>query len=597
VIAESDAERCHNGEDDDLDGLTDCEATSCRAAGVCPETSAASCTDGLDDDGDGLLDAQDPSCFAVVPPALERCASSAGARLTELHGELATLGWIGDPIALAPVGGDRAGYEVPTFSRAGTHVLAVPWTGALDGTALAFDLLHGLPEEDVEVLLVDSASVDPVRGWDGSGRVASVQYNFVGAQVYVQAGDTGTAAVSTIPPPPVPPGGVRRWTRYALRVVARGEEIVAHLAISEPFREGMPPLEVEASAPRPRLGDESLHLVVRAQPSSLGPLQIDGLTVRRPRLDPCGASVPSVGGPTALAGAIRTAAGTCALGVLTTSAVGWVPRTFLVPYRLLGTRLEVVGEALELPDAGHAGLASLERAEDGSIRGVVPRLDAIRGRPGYTDSFTTLHPITAAADCTGWTLGPAESIVSAPQHVALHGDRLWAWSRVGGVERLRSTAAGWVLERSLGNPAVPGLSRPPLVLGLQVLPNGGGADQAELVFVLERPDEPGQVYLAVAPGWDEARVASPLPTTEPIVWVGPSGRAGTFDATSAGAGTLLTGAEGLLYLYESQAPALSCAECGVGLARGASPRCASSAMDGGALDASGADAGCAPSLR
>jgi hypothetical protein len=50
---------CHDGVDNDGDGVTDCRDVDCREAGECGEYY---CYDGVDDDGDGLTDCEDPDC-------------------------------------------------------------------------------------------------------------------------------------------------------------------------------------------------------------------------------------------------------------------------------------------------------------------------------------------------------------------------------------------------------------------------------------------------------------------------------------------------------------------------------------------------------
>jgi hypothetical protein len=50
---------CDNGLDDDLDGLTDCDDSDCESSAQCPESA---CDNGLDDDLDGLTDCDDSDC-------------------------------------------------------------------------------------------------------------------------------------------------------------------------------------------------------------------------------------------------------------------------------------------------------------------------------------------------------------------------------------------------------------------------------------------------------------------------------------------------------------------------------------------------------
>ena len=63
-----DDERCSNGADDDLDGLTDCDDPDCAALPLCappepgPEDRAEVCADGVDQDEDGYTDCDDYDC-------------------------------------------------------------------------------------------------------------------------------------------------------------------------------------------------------------------------------------------------------------------------------------------------------------------------------------------------------------------------------------------------------------------------------------------------------------------------------------------------------------------------------------------------------
>ena len=59
------AEDCRNGQDDDGDGLLDCEDGDCIDALVCQEL----CENGLDDNLDGLIDGEDPVCWTLPPSA------------------------------------------------------------------------------------------------------------------------------------------------------------------------------------------------------------------------------------------------------------------------------------------------------------------------------------------------------------------------------------------------------------------------------------------------------------------------------------------------------------------------------------------------
>jgi len=62
---------CHDGEDEDYDGLTDCDDSDCQGVEVC-----LGCFDGLDNDGNGLADCADPTC-ATGEGCLNTCDDEA----------------------------------------------------------------------------------------------------------------------------------------------------------------------------------------------------------------------------------------------------------------------------------------------------------------------------------------------------------------------------------------------------------------------------------------------------------------------------------------------------------------------------------------
>ena len=71
---EPEDEICDNGEDDDGDGLTDCEDTDCAEVANC-QPAIEICDNGIDDDGDGNADCDDDDCSdeaACKAPAGER---------------------------------------------------------------------------------------------------------------------------------------------------------------------------------------------------------------------------------------------------------------------------------------------------------------------------------------------------------------------------------------------------------------------------------------------------------------------------------------------------------------------------------------------
>ncbi len=59
-------ESCGDGQDNDCDGLLDCEDGQCAASASCGEID---CEDGLDNDEDGLADCDDEDCWTSCPTA------------------------------------------------------------------------------------------------------------------------------------------------------------------------------------------------------------------------------------------------------------------------------------------------------------------------------------------------------------------------------------------------------------------------------------------------------------------------------------------------------------------------------------------------
>ncbi len=75
-VVENSPRLCQNGEDDDGDGLTDCDDDGCGQLIFClhrdtpTEDDAASCANGEDDDGDGFVDCEDDGCVAACRTSL-----------------------------------------------------------------------------------------------------------------------------------------------------------------------------------------------------------------------------------------------------------------------------------------------------------------------------------------------------------------------------------------------------------------------------------------------------------------------------------------------------------------------------------------------
>ncbi|MFT7624909.1 MAG: hypothetical protein ACI9WU_004100, partial [Myxococcota bacterium] len=103
---------CGNGQDDDADGLSDCDDPDCLA-----ECTPENCTSGIDDDGDGAVDCADSECFAAAECVAvgDTCASPTG---FELDGGFPSV-LVGDTSAYMPNYGYFGSCPGEFFSGAG----------------------------------------------------------------------------------------------------------------------------------------------------------------------------------------------------------------------------------------------------------------------------------------------------------------------------------------------------------------------------------------------------------------------------------------------------------------------------------------------
>jgi hypothetical protein len=70
-LTEDTFERCRDLNDNDGNGLVDCDDPGCAPFG-CRELTPGSCIDGKDNDGDGLVDCNDPGCAALPGVCVEK---------------------------------------------------------------------------------------------------------------------------------------------------------------------------------------------------------------------------------------------------------------------------------------------------------------------------------------------------------------------------------------------------------------------------------------------------------------------------------------------------------------------------------------------
>ncbi len=150
---------CHDGVDDDQDGLVDCLDGECRAQ--CFESSLETCSDGLDNDADGVVDGADPQCWATAPPHTRRCVERRPVAFVETFGTRAMPGWssalpIDESVVVEP-NGNRALSLVDASHGRGRSLFAPAGAGPF---SLSFHLM--LPAGvEFRVALVDPAQAVP----------------------------------------------------------------------------------------------------------------------------------------------------------------------------------------------------------------------------------------------------------------------------------------------------------------------------------------------------------------------------------------------------------------------------------------------------
>ena len=122
---------CANGEDDDFDGVIDCDDPSCD--GVCEERDAVRCADGRDNDGDGLTDGLDARCWHLASPTATRCASLEAVDFEErFDALLSDARWM--PFGKDPVTGAIAVQVVAPTNRTGRPDSVLGFSGLTDET-------------------------------------------------------------------------------------------------------------------------------------------------------------------------------------------------------------------------------------------------------------------------------------------------------------------------------------------------------------------------------------------------------------------------------------------------------------------------------
>ncbi|MBX3273101.1 MAG: hypothetical protein KF729_22750 [Sandaracinaceae bacterium] len=174
----NDADNCHDGLDNDLDGLTDWEDPGC----VLDENEPGMCADGRDNDGDGLIDYEDPGCWPYARVVVERCTRITGVDLRPFEdpGHF----WAGAGTLV-----DRGdGFELePDASGEAALLLIPPITGAT--RSLRLEVVLRLTEEAFEDASRGRDIVTIVRARD-IGSDVRPNFNNV-PSVFIRMGQAG----------------------------------------------------------------------------------------------------------------------------------------------------------------------------------------------------------------------------------------------------------------------------------------------------------------------------------------------------------------------------------------------------------------------
>lgn len=352
-------ESCHNGRDDDADGLEDCDDPECSC-----EDKVRYCRDFVDNDHDGALDLEETICWKVgdviaplhahqPDPRASRVCSSDLETTLELGPEDWT--WSAGPLGpgeLRLSGGEQcSGLGVVTDTCQYLHALR-PVSG---GACWSVSVELRFPEEQTlsELDVVLGPALDPDHAPLGAAPSTAFGVRRIpaedGARLELRAlssvlDEEGRRRVELARDSAVaPPTGSLRLTVGTGEADCDFDRISVELVAADGSRiAALDPDEVV----RPLEWTEAGVLDVGVQTAAQGAVVLESLAVRRARHDPCGFPVPQItgaapGDDTAFAMVLAAARGggrICAIGA--TPSEPTVEREF-VPHRDQGSLPEL----------------------------------------------------------------------------------------------------------------------------------------------------------------------------------------------------------------------------------------------------------------
>lgn len=347
-------EACHNGADDDADGLKDCADPEC----ACEDLWEA-CKDFADNDRDGLEDAEEPFCWAWAkvtsrvdlerPPASETAPRTCSSLLATNLGLDAFVDRDGvqltGPVRLA--GGEQcAGLGLVSETCGYLHAVR-PMSGGPCWSATA-DVDFVMDGREVEIVLVLAPAIDRDRPPLGTrdGVVIGLRYDPEGGEGLELRGSAGGPMIIRDRAGSLP-GPLR------LRVGTGPECDGDRLRVEVLGDDGSAILDLGSGIAMPADWSEVV-LAAGLQAAAPGAISVSGVNIVRERHDPCGYAVPQITarGPgdddarATVLGAARGGGRICAVGVTPSGRL--VERTY-DPLRDEGTPPALERGDAELP--------------------------------------------------------------------------------------------------------------------------------------------------------------------------------------------------------------------------------------------------------
>jgi hypothetical protein len=371
--------------DDDHDGHVDCDDEDCF--GQCPEDLLEACADGQDDDDDGLVDMADPGCWPFGDVELVSCSSVRGTAYdldfdgTEIWA--ATTG----SISPDPTGRFEGNSFVMTEDALGARAtLETELTGAVAGTSVSLEVyLDVRLELSVRLEVADT----PLEFAEAELRLAEGRI-----WSFVKYPDGSNFPTSTSA------GFAAGHYRLELRFGADGN-LVATIFFSDGSRFATATNTVAARGFRDAHRFR-LQLEAHRPMGETGVVVVGGVTTRSGDLDPCGFSAPAGrpthGSPQVLALAVDQDQ-VCGVGETNAYASGSDLTTWLV-------RSTDRGRTWRYASVAAGGIFS-----DGVVRDPAGgwRVAVARGAGGigfgHTMDCETIEPVTEFIDLEGPFIG------------------------------------------------------------------------------------------------------------------------------------------------------------------------------------------------